>query len=465
MIAEPPPAPNIANRIAVLQQLDSMRDLPLSELEILAELATIRAFEPRDSISSEHSVARALFLILSGNVEQSMSDRDRPEITLALLGPGDLFGEGGLFGLRYRRTTVRATTRTYVLQFRYADLQARRGELAQFFGSLRLRFRERLLQTTLARVPLLATLTPLERLSLAQQLDDRRVERGNEIIAVGGRSDGLYIIAEGQASVIHNNHPLAVIEPGDVFGEMSLLDDAPHEATIVALTPVHLLILPRSTFEQLLKQRSDVAHGLHDLAETRRRADRTPEHITTTARLIETGIVRGQMALARETALCAPDCHRCVDACGERFTVPRLRFSDVTFGDLETADTCRHCRWGAECVEACPEDAFRLDQDGHLIVTDRCTGCGACVPACPYDAINQVPVYAAEARPWTWFTRRLGRQEPIMLRANKCDACNGYDDYACISACPTGALQWVPVEALYHQQSRTRLLGSLPAGA
>jgi Fe-S-cluster-containing hydrogenase component 2 len=33
-------------------------------------------------------------------------------------------------------------------------------------------------------------------------------------------------------------------------------------------------------------------------------------------------------------------------------------------------------------------------------------------------------------------------------RANKCDLCHGYDDLACVSACPTGALQLMPVEEL-----------------
>jgi Fe-S-cluster-containing hydrogenase component 2 len=33
-------------------------------------------------------------------------------------------------------------------------------------------------------------------------------------------------------------------------------------------------------------------------------------------------------------------------------------------------------------------------------------------------------------------------------RANKCDLCHGYEDMVCISACPTGALRYVPVEEI-----------------
>jgi CRP-like cAMP-binding protein/Fe-S-cluster-containing hydrogenase component 2 len=438
----------VLSRIAELQQLDSMQTLPLAEVHLLSEHATLRLFEPNTTIATEGNPAQHVFLLLSGTAKQTMRDQDGDDLLLTLLGRGDLFGEGVLFGLRDRRTTVHTLTRVYVLQFKAADLLAHADQLTSLFIALRLRFRERLLQITLGRVTLLAPLTPAERLDISQQLDDLRVERGKEIIRAGGMSEGLYIIAEGQAVVVHDGARIAVLEPGNVFGEMSLLDGEPHEATIVALTPVHLLILPRVTFDYLLARRADVAAGLRQLAQQRRQHDREPGHIAAIEGLIETGIIRGTMALVRQPDICDPDCHRCRDACAERFELPRLDFSGHFFGSFESADLCRHCQWGAECVAACPEDAFRLNQDGHLIVTDRCTGCGACVSACPYDAINQVPVYPAANTPLAWLLRRTHRVEPTMLRANKCDACYGYDDHACISACPTGALQWIPVEQL-----------------
>lgn len=437
-------------RIAELQQLDSMRDLPLDEIELLADLPTLRVFEQQSIIVVEGDSARHVFLLLSGALKQTMRDQDGDDILLSPLGPGDLFGEGVLFGVRYRRTSVHAVTRAQVLQFKASDLQAHAERLAHFFSWLRVRFRERLLQTTLARVSLLAPLTPVERLDISQQLDDQRFERNVEIIRAGGISEGLYIIAEGQAVVVHDGQRIAVLEPGDVFGEMSLLDNEPHEASIVALTPVHLLILPRRTFDYLVARRSDVAEGLQKLAQQRRQHDRQPEHITVMERLVATGVIRGKMALARQPDLCDPKCRLCEDACAKRFEVPRLGFSGQMFGTIEAADACHNCRWGAECVEVCPEDAIRLNQDGYLVVTDRCTGCGDCVAACPYDAINQVPVYAETNPLLDWLLRHTRRVEPVMLRANKCDACSGYDDHACISACPSNALHWIPVEQLFQ---------------
>lgn len=438
----------VLSRVAELQQLDSMQSLPPEEIRLLSQYATLRLFEPHTTIMAEGNPSRHVFLLLSGTAKQTMRDQEGDDLLLTLLGRGDLFGEGVLFGLRDRRTTVHTLTRVYVLQFKAADLLSHADQLSSLFSTLRVLFRERLLQITLGRVTLLAPLTPAERLDISQQLDDLRVERGTEIIRTGEMSEGLFIIAEGQAVVVHQGAQIAVLEPGNVFGEMSLLDDEPHEATIVALTPVHLLILPRITFDYLLARRADVAAGLRQLVQQRREHDREPDHIGLMEGLIETGIIRGKMALVRQPDLCDPSCHRCRDACGDRFKVPRLDFSGQFFGSLESADVCRHCQWGAECVAACPEDAFRLNHDGHLLITDRCTGCGECVSACPYDAINQVPVYPAANTPLAWLLRHTHRVEPIMLRANKCDGCHGYDDHACVSACPSDALQWIPVEQL-----------------
>src|SRR3712207_1169095 len=120
---------NLRDRVAELQQLDVLQQLPSVELEIIAKFCTLRAYEPHAAISKEHSVAHSIFIIVSGNVEQSMCDADGVEVTLALLGRGDVFGEGGLFGLRYRRTSARTTRRSYILQLKYTDLQSHGGQL------------------------------------------------------------------------------------------------------------------------------------------------------------------------------------------------------------------------------------------------------------------------------------------------------------------------------------------------
>ena len=43
----------------------------------------------------------------------------------------------------------------------------------------------------------------------------------------------------------------------------------------------------------------------------------------------------------------------------------------------------------AECVEVCPVDAIRGDDEMYYIDPDTCIDCGACEPVCPVDAIYE----------------------------------------------------------------------------
>ena len=76
-------------------------------------------------------------------------------------------------------------------------------------------------------------------------------------------------------------------------------------------------------------------------------------------------------------------------------------------------------------------------------------------------ALRRAPVAMVAPAPahtsplWSLWSRvRQFKQGPSIplqptQRADKCDLCNGYDDLACVSACPTGALRLMPVEELF----------------
>jgi CRP-like cAMP-binding protein len=77
------------------------------------------------------------------------------------------------------------------------------------------------------------------------------------IITEGEVGDKLYLIARGQVEVLTTNpagkqRSLAVLRPGDHFGEMALLYDIPRTATIRAREPVQLYSLNKEDFNELL---------------------------------------------------------------------------------------------------------------------------------------------------------------------------------------------------------------------
>ncbi len=85
----------------------------------------------------------------------------------------------------------------------------------------------------------------------------RAFRAGDVIFAAGEVGDGLYVIETGrvQISAVVNDgapRPLASIGPGDFFGEMAVVDDAPRSATAVAETDTTALFLSRTDVMQML---------------------------------------------------------------------------------------------------------------------------------------------------------------------------------------------------------------------
>jgi len=80
---------------------------------------------------------------------------------------------------------------------------------------------------------------------------------GNVIIEEGSKSDGLYVVTEGELEVTKTSGgrsiSVARVGAGEVLGEMSLLDDVPRIATVTAITDVQYIKVPSDTFGELLE--------------------------------------------------------------------------------------------------------------------------------------------------------------------------------------------------------------------
>ena len=67
----------------------------------------------------------------------------------------------------------------------------------------------------------------------------KEVPAGTVLLPEGKTSGHIYVLAEGRIEVLRGNTQVAVVsEPGSVFGEMSVLLNTPHTATVRALSPV-----------------------------------------------------------------------------------------------------------------------------------------------------------------------------------------------------------------------------------
>ena len=128
----------------------------------------------------------------------------------------------------------------------------------------------------LAAIPIFANVDESQLAAIATRFVTERYPRGKRILEEGDPGDKLYIIVRGAVEVRKRNPDgeerlVAVLEDGDVFGEIALLEDVPRIATIVTRTPCLMLTLGRQSFEQILATAPDLRIVFEQMAAARRR--------------------------------------------------------------------------------------------------------------------------------------------------------------------------------------------------
>ncbi len=114
----------------------------------------------------------------------------------------------------------------------------------------------------LSSVPLFSACTRKELRRIASLADRVDVEAGHVLTTEGEIGHEFFAIAEGTAKVTSKGRKLAIIGPGEFFGEMSLLDQQPRSATVTADTPMSLYVVGAADFGLLLDDVPFVARKL-----------------------------------------------------------------------------------------------------------------------------------------------------------------------------------------------------------
>ena len=135
------------------------------------------------------------------------------------------------------------------------------------------------------RVPLFSMLTGEQAQAIAEGVVKRRYRRGEVIVEQGTKSNALYILLTGRARVVTADARgreviLAVLQPGDYLGEMSLIDNEPHSATVRAEVQCDVLVLGRPEFTRCLPENSSLSYAImRGLVSRLRAADRQIESL------------------------------------------------------------------------------------------------------------------------------------------------------------------------------------------
>jgi CRP-like cAMP-binding protein len=234
---------------SLLDTLPIFDDLAVDVLNDIAGRVTLRRAGRETTIIRAGERADAFYVVRSGRLEVVETDPDtQRERVLHTVDAGASFGELGLATGAVRNATVRAVTdvELFVIDKGSFDrLLADRIRLPEIAPTLHA-------LTELRALPPFAGLGTDELAALRDHGAWRNLAPGETVIAEGEVGDAFYAVGSGRLEVLQNGESIGKLGPGDYFGEIALLTDAPRTATVRASTPVRVFRLERAQFDSLL---------------------------------------------------------------------------------------------------------------------------------------------------------------------------------------------------------------------
>jgi CRP-like cAMP-binding protein len=129
----------------------------------------------------------------------------------------------------------------------------------------------------LAQMPLFATCSRRQLGQLTAFTVPDHLAAGTVLTRQGAAGGIAYVLASGQAEVLRDGRRLALLGPGDVVGELSLLDGKPRSATVRAVTDLEVLEIDARDLKRLMAKAPVVRRNLmSSMAGRLRQADALP---------------------------------------------------------------------------------------------------------------------------------------------------------------------------------------------
>ena len=113
-----------------------------------------------------------------------------------------------------------------------------------------------------ASVPLFAGCSKRELKLVRQTAVVEPRATGAALVTEGETGADAYVILQGKCRVLRNGRRVGAVEAGGVVGELSMLNQAPRNATVVAETPLEVAIIRRREFFELLEKSPSICRKL-----------------------------------------------------------------------------------------------------------------------------------------------------------------------------------------------------------
>jgi CRP-like cAMP-binding protein len=121
----------------------------------------------------------------------------------------------------------------------------------------------------LKNIPVFADLGEDDLTRIGRLASEVSVPEGKELVREGDYSYEMLVIEEGTATVEHDGEQLAELGPGDVVGEMGVLEREKRNATVTATSSMRLIVLDHWDIKKLERQAPATLEQLRALVAAR----------------------------------------------------------------------------------------------------------------------------------------------------------------------------------------------------
>ena len=262
---------------AELSARDHLLNTPLfgsldaKSLSGLIERVKVVSLDEGEVLFHQGDPADTLYVVADGAVVPIAEEDARKK--LAVLEAGAFFGEIGLMTNQPRNATIQAMVDSRLLAI---DRKAMWGLIRKHPEVLEIMLcflRDRLIDRLIRTNPLFETFPAKQRPSVAKLFRFLEVRVGATLIEQGHISENLFALLAGSLQVIKmdidTDKMLAVLEPGAIFGEMSVLEQTPAIASVVAQTKCWVLALSRHRLQRLIANNPRAAAVIQQMADGR----------------------------------------------------------------------------------------------------------------------------------------------------------------------------------------------------
>ena len=240
----------------------------LTEAQLCAAIERVQLvqLEAGEILFAMGDAGDVLYVVASGEIAVLVPQE------VARLQEGDIFGEIALLAHQPRNATTRATVPSQLLVLDRALVRDLISGSPEFLKVLLRFLRDRLIATLAHTSPLFTPFSEIERVALTSKFRFLEVDRNLRLVEQGKKATGLFILLAGEAAAVADGAPVAHLQSGDVFGEISLIAGSPATATVVTLEKSFVLQLPRSDFNEVIMTHPQVLEYLASLADNRAQA-------------------------------------------------------------------------------------------------------------------------------------------------------------------------------------------------